>query len=116
MTLLDVEVATDGTAAARYIAKLEAGEIELPAPHVLYVLAGAYIVPYEKLMELAGHIRRRGAIGPSSTDYDAWLANRHDLLDRFRDRTFSIHSGYEIWRNAWLACEKEHGLRKEAKT
>lgn len=40
--------------------------------------------------------------GPSSTEYEKWLATRPDLLARFANGTFSENAGYEIWRNAWL--------------
>lgn len=55
-------------------------------------------------------------IGPSSTDYDVFMGKRPDLAARLRDKTFTTHHGYEVWRNAWLVCEKEHGIRKEAKS
>ncbi len=57
MTYASVELATDGGAPMAYVNALEDGGIRLPAPHVLFALAGAYSYPYEKLMELAGHIR-----------------------------------------------------------
>jgi HTH-type transcriptional regulator, competence development regulator len=41
---------------AAYLQKLERDEVKQPSPHVLYGLAGALGVPYEKLMELAGYV------------------------------------------------------------
>jgi transcriptional regulator with XRE-family HTH domain len=38
-----------------YLSQLETGKIKAPAPQNLYLLADAYDVPYELLMELAGH-------------------------------------------------------------
>lgn len=63
-------------------------------------------------------------VGPSSTDYEAWLKSRPELVARFAPpasglfgpRSFSQIAGYEIWRNAWLACEYQHGIRKEPRT
>jgi transcriptional regulator with XRE-family HTH domain len=57
MSFAEVEKATDAQVSESYLKRLEAGMVQLPAPHVLYALAGAYIVSYEKLMTLAGHIR-----------------------------------------------------------
>lgn len=54
-----VEALIEGCASRQYIEALELGEVRFPAPHVLFALASAYHYPYEKLMELAGHIRRR---------------------------------------------------------
>lgn len=52
-------------------------------------------------------------IGPSSDDYHAFLAKRVDLALRMKSKgpRFTTNAGYEIWRNAWLACEIEHGIR-----
>ena len=51
-------------------------------------------------------------VGPSSDDYYAWLEGRPDLKARFQPYPgFTERIGYEIWRNAWLACEREHGIR-----
>lgn len=52
-------------------------------------------------------------IGPSSDDYQAFLAKRPSIAASLKDAapTFTMHDGYEIWRNAWLACEIEHGIR-----
>lgn len=52
-------------------------------------------------------------IGPSSDDYQAFLAKRPDLAVRMKARgpRLTAGGGYEIWRNAWLACEIEHGIR-----
>jgi transcriptional regulator with XRE-family HTH domain len=38
-----------------YLSQLEHGKIQTPAPQNLHKLADAYSVPYELLMELAGH-------------------------------------------------------------
>tara|TARA_R110002050_G_scaffold243758_1_gene380251 strand:+ start:2656 stop:2919 length:264 start_codon:yes stop_codon:yes gene_type:complete len=53
-------------------------------------------------------------IGPSSDDYNAWLAKRPDIVARMNDAApkFTTHSGYEIWRNGWLACVAVLGIRK----
>jgi len=51
------------------------------------------------------------AIGPSTTDFDAWLETRK--RDKERLELANILSvGYSVWRHAWLACEIEHGIRK----
>lgn len=54
-------------------------------------------------------------IGPSSDDYFRFVGARADLEARMTDGTFNRHCGYEIWRNAWLACEIEHGIRQPKK-
>jgi hypothetical protein len=64
---------------------------------------------FKRLFKLWGY--RPAPIGPSSTDYEAWLKTRPNIAARFC-KHFSTHSGYEIWRNAWMACEREHGIRK----
>jgi transcriptional regulator with XRE-family HTH domain len=38
-----------------YLSQLETGKIKTPAPQNLHLLAGAYNVSYELLMELAGY-------------------------------------------------------------
>jgi transcriptional regulator with XRE-family HTH domain len=38
-----------------YLSQLEHGKIQVPAPQNLHKLAELYLVPYELLMELAGH-------------------------------------------------------------
>ena len=55
-------------------------------------------------------------VGPSSTDYEAWLKKRPAIALRFdnsgkHNSKLSQIAGYEIWRNAWLACEREHKIR-----
>lgn len=40
--------------------------------------------------------------GPSSTDYEAWLATRPELEYAFEQDRFTKGDGYEIWRNAWM--------------
>ncbi len=69
MSLGEAEKVSDGVS-SQYIAALEAGEVKFPAPHILHALAGAYVVSYVKLMELAGHVRPRpitGEIGANLT-------------------------------------------------
>jgi HTH-type transcriptional regulator, competence development regulator len=62
MTLADVEEATDGISAL-YVCELEEGRVKFPAPHVLHALAGAYVISYVNLMQLAGHIRPKPLTG-----------------------------------------------------
>ena len=59
LTLADVEKITDGATTALHVCDLEEAKVPLPAPHVLYALAGAYVISYEELMEKAGHLNRR---------------------------------------------------------
>ena len=47
-----------------YISQLETGRIPKPSPDILSKLAEAYKGPYERLMELAGHIKKAA---PGST-------------------------------------------------
>jgi HTH-type transcriptional regulator, competence development regulator len=54
-TLREVETATGVSNA--YLSQLENGTTKNPSPQVLYKLSSAYEVPYESLMELAGHLR-----------------------------------------------------------
>ena len=53
-----------------YLSQLEHGKIQVPAPNNLHKVADLYRVPYELLMELAGHPvpRRSGADSSSSID------------------------------------------------
>jgi HTH-type transcriptional regulator, competence development regulator len=54
-TLRDIETSTGVSNA--YLSQLENGTTKNPSPQVLYKLSAAYGVPYESLMELAGHLR-----------------------------------------------------------
>lgn len=56
LSLREVEEATDKHVSNAYLSQLENGKITKPSPHILHALAGAYSVPYEKLMERAGYI------------------------------------------------------------
>lgn len=56
LSLREVEEATDKHVSNAYLSQLENGRIAKPSPHILHALAGAYNVPYEKLMERAGYI------------------------------------------------------------
>ena len=47
-----------------YISQIETGKIKKPSPDILIKLSEAYKAPYETLMEMAGHIKRNGGIGP----------------------------------------------------
>ena len=47
-----------------YISQIDTGKIKKPSPDILIKLSEAYKAPYETLMEMAGHIKRNGGIGP----------------------------------------------------
>ena len=56
-----------------YLSQIENGTMSKPSPAILLKLAGAYKIPYQQLMELAGHLKssqtsakRQGAL-PTST-------------------------------------------------
>ena len=53
----------------------------------------------------------RGQIGPSSDDYEQWLACQPTLVAAFASGQFKLPDGYQVWRHAWLACETAHGIR-----
>ena len=55
-TLRDVEDATGVSNA--YLSQLEHDSIKKPSPHFLHKLAEFYKVPYDRLMEKAGYIKR----------------------------------------------------------
>jgi len=55
-SLRQVEEITENQVSNAYLSQLENGRIAKPSPHILYALASAYQVPYEKLMERAGYI------------------------------------------------------------
>ena len=55
-SLREVESATDSQVSNAYLSQLENGKIAKPSPHILHALAGAYHIPYERLMERAGYI------------------------------------------------------------
>lgn len=40
--------------------------------------------------------------GPSSTEYERWLATRPEIEYAIDHACFRKGDGYEIWRNAWL--------------
>lgn len=42
--------------------------------------------------------------GPSSTDYEAWLATQPVIQHAIETNQFRKGDGYQIWRSAWLAC------------
>ena len=46
-----------------YIIALELGEVKFVSPHALFALAGTYTASYQKLSELAGHIRPKKLLG-----------------------------------------------------
>lgn len=106
----EVEKMTDGTASAEYVRALEAGEVRLPAPFVLYALAGAYVVSYEKLIELAGHVRPKPMkvkIERCSQHGAWWSEHVGKTVD-----VFAV-DGYGYWTrdtgpmrlSQWIACE-----------
>lgn len=51
-------------------------------------------------------------IGPSSDDFMDWLETRPDIGLRLNGKSKPITSlsAYEIWRNAWIKCQEEHGI------
>jgi len=53
LTLRDVEQKTGIHNA--HLSQIEKGTIARPAPNMLFTLAALYDLPYEKLMQLAGH-------------------------------------------------------------
>jgi HTH-type transcriptional regulator, competence development regulator len=55
-TLREVEDATGVSNA--YLSQLEHDSIKKPSPHFLHKLAEFYAVPYDRLMEKAGYIKR----------------------------------------------------------
>lgn len=82
-----------------YISQIENGTMPKPSPGVLLKLANAFKLPYQQLMELAGHLRpattdnkRRGAL-PTSTfaDMDLTAEEEKEIRNyltyiRMRDR------------------------------
>lgn len=71
MSLRDVEEASEREVSNAYLSQLETGKIPNPSPAILHQIAAVYearlpkAVPvrcsYERMMELAGHIRPAGA-------------------------------------------------------
>lgn len=55
LTLREVQDATGGVVSNAYLSQIENGRIGRPSPNVLHALAKALVVPYETLMEKAGH-------------------------------------------------------------
>lgn len=41
-----------------FLSQLETGKVAKPAPHVLHKLSTHYGVPYQRLMELAGYLKK----------------------------------------------------------
>lgn len=56
LSLRSVEEATRNAVSNAYLSQLENGKIRRPSPNVLLSLASVYAVPYETLMEKAGHL------------------------------------------------------------
>ena len=65
LTLREVQEASGVSNA--YLSQLEHEKISKPSPHILYKLASVYNVPYEKLMEKAGYIKRSEEVSSSKT-------------------------------------------------
>jgi len=64
-SLREVEKATGISNA--YLSQLERGGARNPSPSILYRLAEYYNVPYESLMESAGHLRKSHNKGAKNT-------------------------------------------------
>ena len=47
----------------KYIQALERGDVQYPAPHAVYFLAGVYHISYVKLMESCGALRPNPRLG-----------------------------------------------------
>ena len=85
MTVREAEEASEVSNA--YISQIENGKITKPSPHILYQLAEAYKGSYERLMELAGHIKknvelpeqRRGRLATFATE-DLTAEEEDELL------------------------------------
>ncbi len=41
-----------------HLSQIEKGTITRPAPNILFTLASLYDLPYEQLLQLAGHLKR----------------------------------------------------------
>lgn len=69
--------------------------------------------PVGQKRKIAAQVAHRAVapIGPSSDDYYRFANIRADLDTRMQEGTFNRHCGYDIWRNAWIACEIAHGIR-----
>jgi hypothetical protein len=55
-------------------------------------------------------------LGPSSTDFDHWLSDDpvgQSMRARFKANTVTEAAGYQIWRDAWMACEVAHKIRPD---
>lgn len=56
LSLREVQEATGNAVWNAYLSQLETQKIKKPSPNVLHSLAEVYGVPYETLMEKAGHL------------------------------------------------------------
>ena len=56
LSVREVEAITEKAISSAYLSQLEKGRIQKPSPRVLHSLAAVYSVPYEALMERAGHL------------------------------------------------------------
>lgn len=54
--------------------------------------------------------------GPSSDDYERWLATRPALKYALEHASFSKGDGYEIWRNAWLILRNAYETAQRSGT
>jgi HTH-type transcriptional regulator, competence development regulator len=78
MSLRSVEKQTGISNA--YLSQLEHGKIQVPAPQNLHKVAELYKVPYELLMELAGHPVPKGTA--AATPATAAVASRIGSITR----------------------------------
>jgi transcriptional regulator with XRE-family HTH domain len=86
LSLRAVEKATGISNA--YLSQLEHGKIRVPAPQNLHKLAELYRVPYELLLELAGHPVQKSSDKRSETTLDSIAARFGSVTKEEEDELF----------------------------
>lgn len=61
LTLRQVEKLSEGRVSNAYLSQIETGKIKKPSPKILFALATVFKIPYDRLMDLAGHPSARGS-------------------------------------------------------
>lgn len=99
LTLRDVEEVTNKEVSNAYLSQLETGKISRPAPHILYALSTALVVPYEELMRRAGYLKR--AVDRDDEEKHGQVATRAiENLTKEEEEELRRHLNYIRWARA----------------
>jgi HTH-type transcriptional regulator, competence development regulator len=99
LSLREVETAADNQVSNAYLSQLENGKIAKPSPHILHALAGAYHIPYEKLMERAGYIAPTPAVTGKAAKHGRLATHSIDHLTAEEEKELLNYLAYWRTRN-----------------